>query len=133
MELQRVKLKKNLRASLRGTRMLRGILFNFRPIRSAMTPYAGLTPSLRMPTRTASSAKAYAPPYAGLTRAYARKVLGPALRGAYALAYAALRRSLRGEKLTILTILRRLTPYLTPPYAGAYAEFHFFTNAYMDN
>ena len=48
------------------------------------------------------------------------------LRGAYALAYAALRRSLRGEKLTILTVLRRLTPYLTPPYAGAYAEFHFF-------
>ena len=48
------------------------------------------------------------------------------LRGAYALAYAALRCSLRGEKLTILTILRRLTPYLTPPYAGAYAEFRFF-------
>ena len=48
------------------------------------------------------------------------------LLGAYALAYVALRCSLRGEKLTILTVLRRLTPHLTPPYAGAYVKFRFF-------
>ena len=67
-----------------------------------MMPYAGLTPSLRTPTRTASSGKAYAPPYAGLTRTYAYKVLGPALHGAYA----QLKRNIFDDKVTLTGSLR---------------------------
>ena len=79
-----------------------------------MMPQAGLTPSLRAPTRTASSAKAYAPPYAGLARAYARKVLGPALHGAYAQLTRPYARTALGG------LFRCPQAKLTPALRGAY-------------
>ena len=120
MELQRVKSKKNTYArAYAGQGCCEAFFFSFRPIRSAMTPYAGLAPSLRTPTRTASSAKAHAPPYAGLTRAYARKVLGPALRGAYAQLTRPYARTALGS------LFRCPQAKLTPALRGAYARLFF--------